>query len=55
LIKGKRRVTYINKIKNNMKILFFWKGYENTWQSFSVVLRGTTQMYNIKAADKKVT
>jgi len=24
-------------------------------QSLSVVLRGTTQMYNIKSADKKVT
>ncbi|KEH37167.1 PIF1-like helicase [Medicago truncatula] len=30
-------------------------GYENTWQSLSVVLRGTTQMYNVKSADKKVT
>jgi len=31
------------------------KRYENTWRSLSVVLRGATQMYNIKAADKKVT
>jgi len=29
--------------------------YENTWQSMSVVLRETTQMYNIKTANKKVT
>jgi len=38
-----------------MEILFFfWKGYENTWQSSLVVLRGTTHMYNIKVIDKKV-
>ena len=47
-----------------MEILFLCKRYENTWQSLSVVLRRTTQMfnilfketqmYNIKAADKKV-
>ena len=28
---------------------------KNIWQSLSVVLRGTTQMYNIKLVDKKVT
>ena len=37
------------------KYCFLWKGYENAWQSLSVLLRGTTQMYNIKLADKKVT
>ena len=36
-----------------MEILSFWKRYENTWQSLWVVLRGTTQMYNIKSDDKK--
>jgi len=37
------------------KYCFLLKGYENTWQSLSVELRETTQMYNIKSADKKVT
>jgi len=53
LIKGYGRVTYINKII--WKYCFLWNGYENTWQSLSVVLRGTTQMSNIKSADEKVT
>jgi len=38
-----------------MEILLFLEGYENTWQSLSVVLREIIQMYNIKSADKNVT
>ena len=44
-------MTYINKII--WKYCFVGKGYENTWQSLSVILRGTTKMYNIKSAEKK--